>query len=133
MKLDDVVKRERPFAEWDLQGLQGAPALRFAQIPSTNRWVREHAEELEHGTVVIADQQDNGRGRFDRVWRSPAGKNLYFTLLLQPRDIPLQSWPQLTQVAALTLAKCCQNLGIEVHVKWPNDLLWNKHKLCGIL
>ena len=133
MLVESLRSEERPFASWQLHGLNQAPALLFSQIPSTNRWLRENASKCTPGTLVLANAQESGRGRFDRVWRSPEDRNLYMSLLLQPDNIPMLSWPHLTQVAAITLAQFYVELGVDAYVKWPNDILWNKHKMCGIL
>lgn len=133
MDMQALFSEERPFSQWRLQGIDGAPAILFPSIHSTNLWLKQHAEECPPGTLALADHQEGGRGRFDRIWRSPAGKNLYFSLLLQPEGLSMDQWPHLTQVAAITLAKLYADLGIDAFVKWPNDLLWNKHKMCGIL
>jgi len=133
MTLDEIKQPERQFSQWNLQGIDGAPAILFESIGSTNKWLKEHVNECKPGTLVLADHQDGGRGRYDRVWRSPAGRNLYLSFLLQPEQIPVADWPHLTQVAAITLAHLYADLGVQVHVKWPNDLLWNKHKMCGLL
>ena len=133
MLIESLRTAERPFESWQLQGLEQAPAILFSSIPSTNRWLRENASQCEPGTIVLANSQESGRGRFDRIWRSPPDRNLYFSLLLQPDEIPVLAWPHLTQVAAITLAQFYAELGVEAHVKWPNDILWNKHKMCGIL
>ncbi|HSQ42809.1 MAG TPA: biotin--[acetyl-CoA-carboxylase] ligase [Fibrobacteraceae bacterium] len=133
MDFNAIFSSERDFPQWGLQGLDGAPARLFQNINSTNRWLREHASECVPGTLALANQQSAGRGRFDRVWCSPVGKNLYFSLLLAPSGVSVTQWPHLTQVAAITLAQLYQDLGLEAHVKWPNDVLWNRHKMCGLL
>jgi BirA family biotin operon repressor/biotin-[acetyl-CoA-carboxylase] ligase len=83
------------------------------------------------GTVVVAEQQTAGRGRFDRPWASPPGENLLFAVGL---------WPTLAQLSSLnmaaTLAVCEAIIGLtdlEPTVKWPNDVLVNGRKVSGIL
>lgn len=133
MDMEALFSEERPFAQWQITGLGSAPAVLFPSTPSTNLWLKQHANECPPGTLVLADHQDSGRGRFDRVWRSPQGKNIYMSLLLQPPEVPMEQWPHLTQVAAITLGKLYADLGVEAFVKWPNDILWQKHKMGGIL
>jgi BirA family biotin operon repressor/biotin-[acetyl-CoA-carboxylase] ligase len=76
------------------------------------------------GTVVTADAQTGGRGRMGRVWHSPAGENLYVSVLLRPA-IATAGIPPLTLLAggalAETVSRC--EVGVEVRLKWPNDLL----------
>lgn len=107
---------------------------------------RASAGEIVPGTLIVADTQTAGRGRHERTWASPAGKNLYFNILIPLEGIPLASAPQITQVASLTFAEVfrdlqkvsnAQELGNsdigKITVKWPNDILCGKHKFCGIL
>ena len=104
------------------------------------------AGEIPPGTLFVADSQSAGRGRHERTWSSPAGKNLYFNILIPLDGIPLKNSPQITQVAALTFAEVfrqlqddanAQGLGNrdigKVTVKWPNDILCGVSKFCGIL
>ena len=107
---------------------------------------RASAGEIVPGTLLVADTQTAGRGRHERTWSSPAGKNLYFNILIPLDGIPLSSAPQITQVAALTFAETFLDLQRtanaggsgdtslgKVTVKWPNDILCGKSKFCGIL
>lgn len=83
------------------------------------------------GTAVIAEEQTAGRGRFDRVWVSPAGQNLYFTLIMRP---PLERLRSLSIVAPLAVALAVEGTtGLTTRIKWPNDVLVNGRKLSGIL
>lgn len=123
---------EEPFTHWPLQGLFGAPAILHPCIDSTNSWVRSHCASLAPGTIVVADCQTAGRGRFSRRWESPGGQNLYFTLFLQP-CADSRFFPQLTQLAALSLNRYGLSRGWNLQLKWPNDVLWQKRKICGIL
>ncbi|MBI5419329.1 MAG: biotin--[acetyl-CoA-carboxylase] ligase [Deltaproteobacteria bacterium] len=101
---------------------------------STNRRAAELAEKgAPHGTVVCADAQTAGRGRFGRRWESPPGLNLYVSLLLRPPMEPLLA-PQLTLVTAIALAKAAESAsGIPADLKWPNDLYLGDRKAAGIL
>ncbi len=107
---------------------------------------RAMAGELTPGTLIVADTQTAGRGRHERTWASPAGLNLYFNILIPLEGIPPASAPQITQVAALTFAEVFRDLqdssnaqGFgnrrigKVTVKWPNDILCEQSKFCGIL
>lgn len=129
---ESFLTQERPFTEWDVKGLLGAPCECHEQLTSTNIIMRDRVAEIATGTVLVADQQTQGRGRFTRTWISPPQRNLYFSMALRPQ-VPTHQWAQLTQVAAITLAQLLQQFGLPIAVKWPNDLLWNRHKLCGLL
>ena len=84
--------------------------------------------------MVVADAQTAGRGRMGRRWESPAGENLYFSVLLTPNVEPARV-PQLALVAAVAvhegLAECCPD--IVAQIKWPNDILVGGRKVAGIL
>ena len=139
---------EAKFSEWHLAGFGNAPAFLFDSIESTHSLMKARASagEIVPGTLIVADTQTAGRGRHERTWASPAGKNLYFNILIPLEGIPLASAPQITQVASLTFAEVfrdlqessnAQGLGNsdigKITVKWPNDILCGKHKFCGIL
>ena len=110
----------------------------FDCLPSTNREAVQLAQaEVEHGTVVVADSQTAGRGRLSRSWFSPAGANLYCSVVLrtarpQERLTEWLSW--LPLVSALAAAEAIEQVSsIHVSVKWPNDLLISERKVGGIL
>jgi BirA family biotin operon repressor/biotin-[acetyl-CoA-carboxylase] ligase len=85
------------------------------------------------GAVVFAEAQSKGRGRLGRVWLSPAGKGLWFTVVLRPK-IPPSHATQLTVAAATALARAItQQTGIVPDIKWPNDILIRGRKVAGIL
>ena len=86
-----------------------------------------------HGTLVIADRQQAGRGRRGRVWESPAGENVFMSIVLRPR-IPAEKAPMLTLVMAIALAEGISAIsGVQAGIKWPNDIVIHRHKICGIL
>jgi BirA family transcriptional regulator, biotin operon repressor / biotin---[acetyl-CoA-carboxylase] ligase len=85
------------------------------------------------GTVVCAETQTKGRGRLGRSWVSPKAKGLYFSCVLRP-TLPLNQLALLTLMSAVALAEALEDVGdIKPSIKWPNDLLWQGHKLAGIL
>lgn len=101
---------------------------------STNDDARRAAESgAGEGYVVIAVRQTAGRGRYDRVWDSPAG-NLYASVLLQPKDMP-QSASLYSFVAALAVSDVVANVvpQADIKLKWPNDVLVDGRKISGIL
>lgn len=101
---------------------------------STNVDVKQLAEEgAREGTLVVADRQNAGRGRRGRAWISPAGESIYMSLLLRPRCTPDKA-SGITLVMALAVLEAVQELtGDIVGIKWPNDIVINKKKMCGIL
>jgi len=105
------------------------------RLDSTNDAVRQLAAAgAPHGTVVHADEQTAGRGRFGRAWYSPPG-NLYLSVLLR-LDCPVSATPELGFVTALTVADAVDALlpkQIKSTLKWPNDVLVDDGKIAGIL
>lgn len=108
--------------------------LRFESLPSTNTELARLASEgAAEGLAVVADEQTAGRGRLQRVWSSPKGAGLYFSILLRPK-IPFEHWPLITFMAALAVGDALtEAAGLQTDIKWPNDLLVNERKICGIL
>lgn len=104
----------------------------YEETDSTNIQAKA-LEGAGHGTLVVADMQTAGRGRLGRTWQSPAGNNIYMSILLKPEISPNQA-PMLTLVMALSVAEAVKTVsGMNAYIKWPNDLVINKKKICGIL
>lgn len=103
-------------------------------IDSTNNLAQELANNgAMEGTLVIADEQQQGRGRRGRTWFSPPHSGVWMSLILRPQ-LPLAHAAQITLVTAIALAKALTRLtGVPSGIKWPNDILFNKKKSCGIL
>ncbi len=106
----------------------------FDSIDSTNTYAKKLlSQDIEEGTLVIAEEQSAGRGRFDRTWHSSSGKNLTFSVIIRPNIIP-QRIGILSLYAGLAVTEAVQELShISPTCKWPNDVLLNGKKLCGIL
>lgn len=107
--------------------------IHYDQIDSTNIEAERRARKgEEQGLIIVAESQSAGKGRRGRSWESPAGENLYFSVLLKPEMNP-EKTPMLTLVMAYSVAKVFREEGIPVQIKWPNDLVIAKKKVCGIL
>jgi BirA family biotin operon repressor/biotin-[acetyl-CoA-carboxylase] ligase len=104
----------------------------LATTPSTMDVARDEAVAgVPHGAVVIAEEQTAGRGRFGRRWVSPAGKNLYLTLILRPDAGRLRA---LSMVVPLAVCRAVEALTpLRPVIKWPNDVLVSGRKLAGVL
>ncbi|HYH02415.1 MAG TPA: biotin--[acetyl-CoA-carboxylase] ligase [Bacillota bacterium] len=104
------------------------------EIDSTNLRARKLAAQgAPEGTVVIAERQTTGRGRLGRNWSSQSGLGLWFSLILRPR-VSASELAVVTILTAVSLTRAIQQAtGIQVQVKWPNDLLYQGSKLAGIL
>lgn len=108
--------------------------LYFDTIDSTNTKAQELAEKgYPSGTLIVADKQESGKGRRGRSWVSPSGTGIFMTLMIKP-DINPNNASMLTLVAALAVAKAITSVtGEEAMIKWPNDIVVNGKKVCGIL
>jgi BirA family transcriptional regulator, biotin operon repressor / biotin---[acetyl-CoA-carboxylase] ligase len=105
----------------------------FNEVDSTNEVAKYLAEEgAEDGTVVVAEIQNKGKGRRGKTWISPPG-GIWMSVILRP-EIPPHRASQLTLVTGVVVAKTIkEELNIDVGIKWPNDILIGKKKVCGIL
>lgn len=102
-------------------------------VASTQKEAHQIAEEAAEGTVVIAEEQQSGRGRLARSFHSPPGTGIWMSLILKP-DLPPFKAPQFTLIAAVAVAEAIQSVtGTAPEIKWPNDLLLNGKKITGIL
>ena len=112
----------------------GQPRFHHASIDTTMREAaRLAAEGASEGTLVSADEQTSGRGRFGRVWRSEPGVGLYFSLVLRPAVAPASS-AVLTLACGLGVARGVGDAaGVVCDIRWPNDVMLNEKKLAGIL
>jgi BirA family biotin operon repressor/biotin-[acetyl-CoA-carboxylase] ligase len=121
-----------------LQGLNtrtiGSKIFVFETIDSTNACAKTLGDAgTEEGTVVVADHQTNGRGRHGRSWIGEPGANLLLSLLLRP-VIPKDLVGLLTLYASVAIARAIEKASrCSIECKWPNDLLLNGKKFCGIL
>lgn len=117
---------------WEFAG-RGSKIVYHAELPSTMDAAKEMARKgCADFTTVIAGHQTNGRGRLDRQWSSQKG-GLYFTMILRPGLPPVLSF-RVVFLASLTLARILNQIfGIDVRLKWPNDLLVDESKICGML
>lgn len=106
----------------------------FQETTSTNDVIEKLARDgVKEGAVVFAESQTQGRGRLGRKWISPAGKGLWFSVLLRP-DLRPQAARQLTVVAATALARAIRSqTNLAPEIKWPNDILIRGKKVAGIL
>lgn len=112
----------------------GRKAVLLTSTLSTQGDVLKLAEQGQaEGAVVIAEEQTGGRGRFGRKWFSPPGKGIWMSVLLRP-DVPLQHTPQLTLLTGVAVCRAVRACtGADAGIKWPNDLLIDGRKVCGIL
>lgn len=112
----------------------GSEVHYYPTIDSTQNKCQELAKAgAPEGTLVVADQQVGGKGRLGRVWHSPPGTNISMSLLLRP-TLELQKCPQITLLAAVAIVETLRDFcAIDAQIKWPNDILIDGKKVCGIL
>ena len=104
------------------------------EVESTNDWARSLANQAApEGTLVITESQTKGKGRMGRSWSSARGLGLWFSLILRPK-IGVSELAGITILAAVTIAKAVFGVsGVQIDIKWPNDLICKDRKLGGIL
>lgn len=111
----------------------GRPLEVHASVESTNELARAAARGgAPEGLAIFADEQTAGRGRLGRHWYSPAGVNLYGSVLLRP-EMPARLAPQLTLLGGVAVAVSALAEGLVPTLKWPNDLLLGDRKAAGVL
>ncbi|MCU9593679.1 biotin--[acetyl-CoA-carboxylase] ligase [Caldibacillus thermolactis] len=106
----------------------------FESVTSTQKVAKEYAMNgAKHGTLIVADEQTEGRGRMVRKWYSPKGTGIWASFILRP-DIQIQHAPQLTLLSAVAVVQAIKKVThITPEIKWPNDILISGRKVCGIL
>ena len=139
MSRDEILSRLR--SEY-----MGRSLYYYEETDSTNLRIRQLADEgADEGTLAVSDMQTAGRGRRGRGWISPPGMNIYMSLLLKP-DIAPSDAPMITIIMAMAVCDAvCDMVGgagvvpgadretPDVRIKWPNDIVVNGRKVCGIL
>jgi len=114
----------------------GHPPRHFAQCASTNDlarlWIADAIDPAPHGAIVTADFQTAGRGQRGKSWSAAFGQSALMSYILRPQN-RLSQAGELAFVAAIAVIDALSTLGLEGHIKWPNDILLNNHKVAGIL
>jgi len=126
-RLDELTKRLAPTSF-------GKAIKLYDVIESTQNAAHEALlAGAPEGAVVLAEGQSSGRGRFGRAWFSPPGKGIYMSFVLRP-NVPLALAPQMTLLIAVALCRAIRKeTGANAAIKWPNDILIDGRKACGIL
>ncbi|MFA6456138.1 MAG: biotin--[acetyl-CoA-carboxylase] ligase [Bacteroidota bacterium] len=112
----------------------GKKSYCFDRIDSTNTYAKSlNKSDAPHGTVIVADEQTAGRGRLQRNWQSPKGSNLLFSIVFYP-DFGMEKISLLPFAGSLAVADAIETVtGLSSTCKWPNDVLINNKKCCGML
>ena len=129
----DVLSKSELLSRIDTEWA-GRTVYYFDETDSTNNDVRRlMSQGAPHGTLAIADKQTAGKGRRGRTWISPAGTNIFMSLGLRP-EIPPDKASMLTLVMALAVCDAIrETTGSDAKIKWPNDIVINGKKVCGML
>jgi len=114
--------------------LIGHEIKHYSEVSSTNDIAFKLADEgAEEGTVVTADFQTKGRGRQGRSWFCPDGQGLLFSVILKP-DMLLEQSMLITLLSSIAVARTIEEIStVKPQIKWPNDILIDSKKICGIL
>lgn len=104
----------------------------IAETDSTNLWLKNHTKGRAT-CVVWTDYQTAGRGCGTNRWESERGKNLLFSLLIHPEQIPASKQFQVSMAISLAIVDAVGQLVGDLSIKWPNDVYWGNGKICGIL
>ena len=107
--------------------------IRLAEIDSTNIYAKMNLAEYEDRTVICADKQTNGHGRFDRVWVDLGSENVFMSIVLKPSGSFQPVFTNITQYFSVVLAELLEEYGLDAQIKWPNDVLIDGKKIAGIL
>jgi BirA family biotin operon repressor/biotin-[acetyl-CoA-carboxylase] ligase len=120
---------------WKLRAkIMGRAVISYRKVDSTNDSAYALAKNgIAEGTVIVAEEQTRGKGRHGRSWESPPGRGIYMSCVLRPKMAPNEI-AKVTLVAAVAMAKAIRAFtGLPALIKWPNDILVNGRKVCGIL
>ena len=113
--------------------------IRFESIDSTNTYALKNCDDLEHKTIIVADRQTMGRGRFNRKWISDVEGNIYMSIVLKPKIYSsLNEFLQnitirMAEIVVEVLDQYLVEKNIKSSIKYPNDVLVNGEKIAGIL
>lgn len=110
----------------------GRELVYLSEVDSTNNYAKNIAATKNEGTVVVSEQQLSGKGRLGRNWSSPSHKGIYMSIILKPKLDPSKV-AKLTLIGAAAVYKALKDIGIQSQIKWPNDIVTNGKKVCGIL
>ena len=108
--------------------------IRLKEVDSTNRYLHD-CQQLPDGqsVLVVADYQTAGRGQGSNTWESEPGKNLLFSLAIQPKFVPVRRQFLLAEAEALAIKEALDSYTDGITLKWPNDVYWQDRKISGTL
>ena len=109
--------------------------VHLSLVDSTNNYAANllKSGKAKSGTVILADEQTNGRGQRGETWQSEPGMNLQFSIIWIPENLSISNQKYLNFAVSLGLIRFLEKKGIEAKIKWPNDILVKNKKICGVL
>lgn len=110
----------------------GKKIIHFETIDSTNDYAKKIGSNENEGSVVISEEQTKGKGRLGKMWHSKSGEGIWMSIILKPEISPYKA-PFITLIAGASIVEALKKLGVDAKIKWPNDIIVNKKKVCGIL
>ena len=110
----------------------GSKIVHFETIDSTNDYAKTIASESQEGTIIISEEQTKGRGRLGRQWHSKVSEGIWMSFILKPNILPYKA-PFITLIAGASIVSALNKLGVNISIKWPNDIIINDKKVAGIL
>lgn len=117
----------------NLNNIFGAQIYEFETISSTNDFSKQLCmNNPKNGTIIIANEQTEGRGRLGKTWSSIKNKGLYFSIIFKC-DNNESKYKTLTLIISLAVVDLLKDYSLNPKIKWPNDILINNRKVCGIL
>ena len=113
----------------------GKTILKFESLDSTNNYAISllSKSDLDEGCVVVAEEQQSGRGQRDNSWESEKGLNLLLSIVLHPSFLPVKYQFLISKVVALGVCEVLSLYVDDVSIKWPNDIYVGDNKIAGIL
>ena len=134
-----LIKDDKLFNKFEIEKqintkILGNKVYFFDEISSTNEYAKILANSNEEeGAIVIADCQTNGKGRLDKKWESNKGEGLFMSILLRP-NVHINNIVQITLLSGICICNGIKKAtGLDASIKWPNDIVVNGKKVCGIL
>lgn len=107
--------------------------INLEEVNSTNLYAKSNLAEIADKSVIIADRQFAGRGRFERAWVDLGDGNIFMSVVLKPSNSFKPVYANLTQYFSVVLCKLLEDYGLKPQIKWPNDVLVGGKKIAGIL
>lgn len=105
----------------------------FESLASTNNEAKKHITDYDNLSVIATIEQSAGRGQGSHTWYTTPGKNLTFTIVFNPENLPASEALYLTRITTLSLLSYLAARGVRARIKWPNDIWVEDKKICGIL